>query len=415
MNTTRKPSSARTILIGSGLTIAVLAAAIAHLLAGAVIPIPKPSGPHPVGFTTTTITDTTRNARVITLDVWYPAQSTDGFKAAPYNEAALAKMLERYQGIPASLNPETPSFAFQDAPKLPGTHPIVIFNHGHASFSKQNASNFQELASHGQIVISLAHPGESLIACDAQGKILEFDGQDPTYQQLLAAQKDANFASNLAVRLEAQRNAKNTVEHAKASRALTQTPPYKALEAQKQRWLEDTRFAIQTLQNARHPVLRNANTRDITVMGHSFGGIVALEIAKDPPAGVRRVINLDGSWLDARAPRVAVLALLSTQNKIGGHDLGLYGTFDQTAPGSNGMHVIEVAGTAHFNFTDLNYTPILKRFTPILGDVNNTRMAALQNQAILEFIKRDPASPSFSQPLLNTSNDIKQRFIPAVK
>jgi Platelet-activating factor acetylhydrolase, isoform II len=101
-----------------------------------------------------------------------------------------------------------------------------------------------------------------------------------------------------------------------------------------------------------------------------------------------------------------MLALLSTQNTIRDQDLGLHGSFDALLDrSSSGTHVIEIAGTAHFNFTDLNFIPILKRFAPLLGDVDNTRMANLQNQAILEFLERDRSS---SKNLLPTSSDVKQ-------
>jgi dienelactone hydrolase len=427
-----RPNWIKRSLISIGITLGVLVAGAAYFLSGAIIPIPKPSGPNLIGFTTTTITDPSRTMnkqktpRVITLDVWYPASSIDGLNAAPYTESALNKMLEKYQGIPASVNGETPSFAFQDAPVIPGSHPTVIFNHGYGSFSKQNASNFQELASHGYFVISIAHPGDSLIARDAAGNVLEFDGTDSIYQKINAAQKDANFATNLAAQLEAQRNAKTKLEYAKASRELAQSLPYSELEPIKQRWLEDTQFVIRTLSQAdsqvgKPKILEATNANEITIMGHSFGGIVALEVAKNPPVGVQRVINLDGSWLEYEPTqngsaenaqiRVPMLAMLSTQNLIQNQDLGLHETFDPLLKRtSSNTHVIEIAGTAHFNFTDLNFIPILKRFAPLLGDVDNTRMASLQNQAILEFVKRDPSSP---KNLLPDSSDIKQTFYPA--
>jgi pimeloyl-ACP methyl ester carboxylesterase len=429
MNTpTKKRSRLSKILIGIGITLGVLVAGIAYIFSGAIIPIPKPGGPNLIGFTTTTITDRSRSMnnqktpRVITLDLWYPASSIDGLKAAPYSEAALNNMLEKYQGIPASVNGETPSFAFQNAPVLSGSHPTVIFNHGYGSFSKQNASNFQELASHGYFVISIAHPGDSLIARDAAGNVLEFDGTDSVYQKINAAQKEPGYAQALATKLEVQRNAKTSLEYARASLELAQTLPYSELEPIKQRWLEDTQFVIRTLSKTGKPkILEAANANEITIMGHSLGGIVALEVAKNPPAGVQRVINLDGSWLEYEPTqngsgenaqiRVPLLAMLSTQNLIQNQDLGLHGTFDPLLKrSSSNAHVIEIAGTAHFNFTDLNFIPILKRFAPLLGDVDNKRMAGLQNQAILGFLKRDPSNPN---PLLPDSSEIKQTFFPA--
>jgi predicted dienelactone hydrolase len=317
-----RPNWIKRSLIGIGVVLGILGAGMAFVFSGAVIPIPKPGGPNLIGFATTTITDPSRtmptwtmpsrtmpsrtvnnqNApRVITLDLWYPASSTEGLKAAPYTETALNTMLEKYQGIPASVNGETPSFAFQDAPVLAGSYPTVIFNHGYGSFSKQNASNAQELASHGYFVISIAHPGDSLIARDQQNNLLEFDATDTVYQKISAAQKDASFAAKLAARLAAQRDAKTSLEYTTASRELARTMPYRELEPVKQRWLEDTLFVIRTLwQTSKPKILEAANAAQLTLMGHSFGGTVTLEIARNPPAGVQRIINLDGPWLESQ-------------------------------------------------------------------------------------------------------------------
>jgi pimeloyl-ACP methyl ester carboxylesterase len=416
------------ILIGLGITVAILGAGLAFVLSSAVIPIPQPTGPHAVGFTSSTLTDSSRSMkvqgkdspRVITLDIWYPAKTTEGFKATPYSENALNKMLEKYQGIPASLNSEKPSFSFEGATPLEGSHPVVIFNHGYGSFSKQNFSTMQQLASFGYVVISLAHPGDSLIARDAAGNTLEFDGQDRVFQNIQQSSKAA--APTLSARLEGQRQSTTPAEFAKASQELAKTLPYSLLEPIKKRWLEDTLFVIQSLSGTDKPkALEGANSQNITVMGHSLGGTIALEVGKNPPAGVQRIINLDGPWLDyssgETAPlRVPMLALLSTQNLLEGKDLGLHGTFDALLKGSSsGSHVLEIVGTAHFNFTDLNFIPILKRFSPILGDVDNKRMGTLLNTVILEFLKREPSSADFSKPLLPEVGDIQQTFFPVVQ
>jgi dienelactone hydrolase len=412
-----------------------LGAGVAYLLSRATIAIPRPSGPHAVGFTSMTISDLSRPVLLstVTLDIWYPASSTAGHRAAPYNEAALRGALATYQGIPASLNRETPSYAFQDAPVLGGQHPVVIFNHGYGSFSKQNTSNAQELASHGYLVLSLAHPGDSLIAQDAEGEITQFDGQDEVYQQLRASQNTPAFAVGLATHLAAQRLARTHEAHMVATQELSRSLPYSLLGPLRQRWLDDTRLVIARLSEAGPPqsegnsILSSADASKVTVMGHSFGGVTALDIARRPPPGVVQVINLDGPWLEAASDggssfpdlnsdhtlKVPVLALLSTQNIQRRQDLGLHGTFDTPlSRGLYGSHVTEIAGTAHMNFTDLNFIPVLRWVSPLLGRVDNRRMARLMNRAILEFLSRDPASAAFSAPLLPAEHDLRQQFFP---
>ncbi len=377
--------------------------------------IPKPSGQYSVGFTSFVVTDSGRS-RPITLDIWYPAQTTEGLTAAPYTEQALNVQLSKHQGIPLWLNSEVPSYSFLDAPPINAKHPVIIFNHGFASFSKQNASNFQELASHGYLVMSLARPGESLIAKDAQGNRLELDTTLPSYQATLNLQKDTKaLAQTLAAIYTKQRAATTLEAHLAASLELAQTAYFAPMEPLVKSWVEDTEFVIASLKESRADVLQYADPHRITAMGHSLGGAVALELAKNPPKGVTGIINLDGPDLhfdasDTRTFQVPVLHFLSADHKLAGQDIGLYGTMTLPARNNaNSTHIIEIAGTAHNNFTDLNFTPVLKYFTPLLGSVDNATLARQVNEAMLEFLKRTPEN--LEQPLLPETKGVKQMFL----
>jgi pimeloyl-ACP methyl ester carboxylesterase len=391
-----------------------------------VLAIPKPTGENEVGFSNLTLTDDSRtllvngqsSPRVLTLDIWYPAQTTEGFTATPYTEHALNVALSKYQGIPLWLNKEVPSYSFVDAPPLTGKHPVVVFNHGFASFSKQNFSNFQELASHGYLVISVAHPGESLISKDAEGNVLELDTQQASYQAAINLQKDVKTIAPLLASIYAkQRSATTREDYQQASIALTQTPYFAPMKPQVQSWVADTEFVIAELKKPQADILNVADTQHITVMGHSLGGAVALELAKNPPNGVTGIINLDGPHLqyepeNTRSFQVPVLNFLSTQFVMEKQDIGLHGTLQHLfRERSSGAYILEIAGTAHNNFTDLNFTPVLKYFTPLLGEVDNAEIASYVNQAIVEFIKRIENNETLGQPLLPETKEIKQEFI----
>ena len=187
----------RIFVIGIGVVFAILAGVLALILSNAVIEIPKPTGPHAVGFRSTTLTDPTRSMtvrgqtrpRVITLDTWYPASSTAGLAAEPYQDKLLAQLLSKYQGIP-DTGASGSSYAFVDAPALPGKHHVVIFNHGYGSFTKQNFSNMQELASQGYLVIAIGHPTESLVAKDANGEVIEFNPDSQHYVEYKRSQEN---------------------------------------------------------------------------------------------------------------------------------------------------------------------------------------------------------------------------------
>lgn len=394
MSTARNPQAPRRkgrLLLAGGL--ASLMTALSACLPTLEIPFPEPTGPYSVGITQQTLS--VQAEKVLTLDIWYPAASTAGHPRAPYTEKALNEALSKQFGMPSFLFSETPSYAHQEAPPAPGPHAVVIFNHGYASFSKQNAATFQELASHGYVVISLAHAGESLMAYDAAGKAVLFDAQSETNVALKHLQKDlASYAQRLAPKLSRQRQAQTRDAYARASMELAEDPQFVALQPQIRRWLADTHAVIAALRgSARAGVLREADPGNFTVMGHSLGGLVAMRLASEPVEGLRGIINLDGPWVPGEAgaiapPRVPSLNLLSTHYVVAKQDLSSVGTLHGLyREGSAIAHILAVKGTAHYNFTDLNFVPALK-FTGMVGPVDPRRMAEIQNQAIREFLQR---------------------------
>ena len=413
-------STRRRWLYGVGASVLLLVALAIVVLANAMIEIPPPSGSFAVGFRSTTLRDPTRamnlhgrdTPRVVTLDIWYPAANTEGRQAEPYQDAALAALLSKYQGIP-DVGGSSPSHAFTGAPAQPGEHAVVVFNHGYGSFTKQNFANFQELASHGYVVISVGHPQESLMARDERGAIIEFNANAPEYVAYLQSQQGpASTAARLEAALKQQRNAGTAAEHADASRALTQQQPFVGLQQLMQDWVLDTRLVIAAL--ARIP---GADATRVTLMGHSLGGVVSMEIAKAPPAGVLGVINLDAPWIsyadDRRPLRIPLLAFLSTHNLLEGHDLGMHGTFDAAlGAGAQRAYIIEIADTAHNNFTDLGFVRIMKYISPVLGPADGVAVYRWQNTATLVFL-RGLESGVLPDRLLASSAAVQQRTLPA--
>lgn len=389
-----------------------------------VLQPPAPTGPFLVGFAEATLTDsslTTRTGpREIALEAWYPARSTEGMRPEPYSTPAHNAVLHKYQGVPRFLLSVRPSHSYRDAPPLGKRHPTVLFHHGYPSYGRQNFSQMQELASHGYLVVAIGHPGESLTAQGVSGNFVELDANSTAYKGFQAAQRDATNLTRLAHQLERQREAKTLAQHDEASLELAATRQFASCQEVLEDWLGDTRFVIREL-SARDPkgFLGLADPEKIALMGHSFGGSLALELGRNPPEGVRGIINLDGSWLrypnrSQKSLQVPALLVLSTQNRFSGHDLGLHGTFGIPAgTSSRSTYVMEIAGTGHFNFTDLNYLPILKLFSPLLGQVDNACLGTRLNQVLVEFLNRvngpNPAADEI--PLLSQAN-VHQLYFP---
>ena len=94
------------------------------------------------------------------------------------------------------------------------------------------------------------------------------------------------------------------------------------------------------------------------------------------------------------------LNLLSTQYTIKGQDVAVAGSMDPLFRHSSvGSYVLEIPGTAHYNFSDMNYVQAL-RFTPMLGKIQGLKMEHLLNTAVLTFLERLKAPETLGQPLL---------------
>lgn len=82
--------------------------------------------------------------RPLNVTVWYPTNENDG-KTAVYRSGFLS----------------FPGSAFRDAEPAVGNFPLVIFSHGSNGFRVQSLFFTEHLATHGFIVITADHPGNT--------------------------------------------------------------------------------------------------------------------------------------------------------------------------------------------------------------------------------------------------------------
>lgn len=136
----------------------LLSAGLAWLLP--VFEFPAPSGAYAVGTRSLIWHDSRRAGRAVPVQLWYPAVAGTGTTRAPYVDDTRA--------LSAAF--QLPSFAFQHlrrvrmgavehaslAPDQP-TFPVLLFSHGVNGVLTQNTFQFEELASHGYIVVSIDH------------------------------------------------------------------------------------------------------------------------------------------------------------------------------------------------------------------------------------------------------------------
>ncbi|MFH1532837.1 MAG: hypothetical protein ABIK09_19105 [Pseudomonadota bacterium] len=131
-------------------------------------PDPAAWGPFPVGVTTMTVDvlDHAGEPRSLRVEIWYP--TTEEFRDGPFEEINI------YEDAPEEHKPfieiaktEVPPIetrAVRDAPvrRGDGPYPIVLFSHGAYGVRYQSVFFTIPLASHGYVVASMDHPGNTL-------------------------------------------------------------------------------------------------------------------------------------------------------------------------------------------------------------------------------------------------------------
>ena len=135
---------------------------------------PKPTGEYAVGTSTFTVKDDREEAlapgtlRSIPCRVYYPVrkESAEGLpKLTAFSENMLLGYKRSFKVTPNfRKNPEANvSECYADAQPVPGKKfPLIMFNHAYLSYREGNSFLCIELASHGYIVISVAHPREGM-------------------------------------------------------------------------------------------------------------------------------------------------------------------------------------------------------------------------------------------------------------
>lgn len=298
----RSPPRSGPPYLSGGLVALLALGAAAAIVIFPVFPLPKPSGPSPVGVRTVELDDAARLGvfaaapdapRRLLVRVWYPAGDVHGRKPAPYVSQAEARHTVRELGLGFLKHIRTNSYP--DAPLAAAAHdlPVVFYSHGLDSFLGQHTVLMEHLASHGYIVVSIQHTYDSLPTVFPNGDVA---GKDPAIsagdnsaegEAAYQAQRQGMAGATVAARMEGFLRSR---EHALAARGRSlQSAPV---------WLADRLFVHDALQAGRVP----PSLRDVAAagrfdhvgeMGMSFGGATAGSVCvvdRRCAAG----INLDG-------------------------------------------------------------------------------------------------------------------------
>jgi predicted dienelactone hydrolase len=229
------------------------------------VAVPAPTGPSRVGTLWIRAVDNGRTdpylrngaKRELFVRFWYPISAAEPCKPAPYTSPKVWNYLSQLTGIQL---PEVRTNSCANARVAEGAHPVIVASHGYTGTFTDYTFLFEDLASRGYVVASLAHTYESTAVEFPDGRLVA----SAVGSYLAPGTMRADYAS---------------LEFARAVR------------------LADLKFFLSELlrlNTARdNPLAGKLDTARIGVMGHSLGGEVSLTGLEREPR-LRAGVLLDG-------------------------------------------------------------------------------------------------------------------------
>jgi dienelactone hydrolase len=213
-----------------------------------VVAVPAPTGPNKIGTLTKWMTDESRTdpfrggdtKRELMLRFWYPTLSDQKCRPAEYASPKIWAYLSRTAGLPL---PRVKTNSCLGAPVAYGSHPIVLFSPGYTGMFTDCTFLFEELASYGYVVVSVAHTYETTAVQFPDGRLIT-----------------SELGSYLVP--DTLREDLDSLKFARSVR------------------LADLKFVLNELPSlnttARSPFAGRFDLLHVGVMGHSLGGEVAI-------------------------------------------------------------------------------------------------------------------------------------------
>ena len=347
--------------------------------------LPEPSGNYSIGITYLSFTDQNRfeiftsnptDKREITVKVWYPAESAENAKLAPY--IRNAKEMVSIFNLPTSIiDIKTHSNLNLSVSQAQETFPVLIFSHGWGEHFSQNTVLMEELASHGYIVFSIAHHYEAKFSVYPDGHFITIDDTSERFLEIMNEQRNPEA---FAV-FEKISNARSYEEQEAVFRQSNELMP-KLLVESPRIWAEDISFLIDELENINQnkSIFSNKmNLSQIGVFGMSMGGIASGQVCitdKRCMAGINMDGGIYGDFLDTQ---ISQPFMFMSSERYRGYD----NIFADHV--NNFVYTITILKADHYNFHDLS---ILAPSFYRLGEIDGYRILEIINNFILAFFNK---------------------------
>ena len=295
--------------------------------------------------------------------------------------ARLAKLGNAFDGL-ASV---TTHAVLDAAPAAsPARLPVILFQHGYTGLPSSHTALAEDLASHGWAVLSIIHPYEATAARLADGTVVTFlneNGQmhgaiteilnewapeDGTMTKVTDATTDAEKDQLMRGYLASLKNTDLVVK----------------------RWVLDTRVVLDKLptDGAAGRLAARLDLAKIGAAGHSMGGVASGQFCVEDRR-CKAGLNFDGipqygSMIDTTMPVPFLMVYSGRPGRAGASDL-IYRR-------SASKYVrVDVAGTKHIDFTDMNFWGGPLRQRGAYGEITPDRAAEVTRAIVREFFGQE--------------------------
>jgi len=335
----------------------------------------EPTGNYQIGQTTHYFDKTgDKNNRTIAFQIWYPTQTISDTKIT-YQSKEVVKASANFLGFPLFM---ISYFSLIESNSYPNTSvypnikfPILLYNHGYGGFTSVYQTVFEDLASHGYIVVSVAHENESALFITEEGKVITNNPNNNFYKSRSVELSGLKIGELQSIIL----NSNNPKENHEAYKELIKLSPLHNKSTQL--WANDTKKVIEKLKflNITDANLKGSfDFKNIGVFGHSVGGATAGQLASENNQ-IKAGINLDGfQFGNLINNKLKVPFMFVSSNPEGNGYLRALTFMDKSV---TECYQVTIKGFSHSSFTDLEY---------FLQE--NSRMITLQRELIRDFFDK---------------------------
>lgn len=359
------------------------------------------------------------DAQRLQVEWWYPTNAVKGDPDYLFSQA-LKSALVTYMGMPSfAISKKEKGAGLRGVAPAAGTFPLVVFNHGFASFSRQNNRQAEALAAAGFIVASLSHPEHSLTTEYASGDVVGIDANQPglqmmgkgvdkkrvvalvtttdeIYQKLAAATSAEAYQAAMA---ELRSRSMFSMYLESAESRVSDLVGFVELLLSKEKGSKEK----ETGQNAGdadpfEALLPHLNLEQIGLYGHSLGGVVAVAAAQQlqskatgQSVAIGGVLSLDVPQFILSETHPTELIgngcfLMGGDTKAAGERMRGLNLNRYLATANPGYCEINIEDAAHQNFTDLSWVTPLKWFGQ-LGSVSNKKFGRWLNGFVVAYMQ----------------------------